>query len=61
MSPSGAHRWVVRAPGQTMREECKYCHAKRTFSPFEESVEFTNSRGRAWRVSVECTRIVICP
>ena len=23
--------------------ECKYCHAERTFNPFEENVGFNNS------------------
>ena len=35
MSPTGAHRWILEGPSQTMRGECKYCHAERTFSPFE--------------------------
>ena len=46
MSPTGAHRWILGAPRQTMSGECKYCHAERTFSPFEESVRFNNSRGK---------------
>ncbi len=46
MSPTGAHRWIIEGPRQTMRGKCKYCHAERTFSPFDESMGFNNSRGR---------------
>ena len=46
MSPTGAHRWILEGPGQVMRGECKYCHEERTFSPFEETVGFNNSRGK---------------
>ena len=34
MSPTGAHRWILEGARQTMRGECKYCHAERTFRPF---------------------------
>ena len=40
MSPTAAHRWIIEGPRQTMRGECKYCHAERTFSPFEGSMAF---------------------
>ena len=46
MSPTGAHHWILEGPSQTMRGECTYCHAERTFSPFEENIGFNNSRGR---------------
>lgn len=46
MSPTGAHRWMLEGASQTMRGECKYCHAERTFRPFEETVGFNNSRGK---------------
>ena len=52
MSPTGAHRWILEGPGQVMRGECKYCHEERTFSPFEESVGFNNSRGKTPRGAV---------
>ena len=42
-SPTRAHHWVLGAPGTTMIGECKYCHAERTFNPFEENVGFNNS------------------
>ena len=46
MSPTGAHRWMLEGARQTMRGECKYCHAERTFRPFDETVGFNNSRGK---------------
>ena len=46
MSPTGAHRWIIEGPSQTMRGECTYCHAERTFRPYDESGGFNNSRGR---------------
>ena len=46
MSPTGAHRWILEGASQTMRGECKHCHAERTFRPFEETVGFNNSRGK---------------
>ena len=46
MSPTGAHRWILEGASQTMRGECKYCHAERTFRPFDETVGFNNSRGK---------------
>ena len=33
MSPTGAHRWMLEGPSQTMRGECKYCHADPPGSP----------------------------
>ena len=45
-SPTAAHSWILEAPSQTVRGECKYCHAERTFSPFDESGGFNNSRGK---------------
>ena len=47
MSPTGAHRWIIEEASQTMRGECKYCHAERTFSPFEGSMGFNIWKGRA--------------
>ena len=46
MSPTGAHRWILEGARQTMRGECKYCHAERTFRPFDETEGFNNSRGK---------------
>ena len=42
-SPTGAHHWVLGSPSATMKGECKYCHAERAFTPFEDEVGFNNS------------------
>lgn len=42
-SPTGAHHWVIGAPGAAMSGECKHCHASRAFRPFDEEVGFNNS------------------
>ena len=42
-SPTGAHHWVLGSPSATMLGECKYCHAERAFTPFEDEVGFNNS------------------
>jgi len=42
-SPTGAHHWVLGSPSATMTGECKYCHAERAFTPFEDEVGFNNS------------------
>ena len=42
-SPTGAHHWVLGAPSATVTGACKYCHAERAFSPFEDNVGFNNS------------------
>jgi hypothetical protein len=42
-SPTGAHHWVLGSPSATMHGECKYCHAERAFTPFEDEVGFNNS------------------
>jgi hypothetical protein len=42
-SPTGAHHWVLGSPSATMHGKCKYCHAERAFTPFEDEVGFNNS------------------
>ena len=42
-SPTGAHHWVLGSPSATVIGACKYCHAERAFSPFEDNVGFNNS------------------
>ena len=42
-SPTGAHHWVLGSPSATMTGACKYCHAERAFTPFEDEVGFNNS------------------
>ena len=42
-SPTGAHHWVLGSLSATMLGECKYCHAERAFTPFEDEVGFNNS------------------
>lgn len=43
-SPTGAHHWVIGAPGAAMSGECKYCHVERAFRPFaDEEIGFNNS------------------
>jgi hypothetical protein len=42
-SPPGAHHGVLGSPSATMKGQCKYCHAERAFTPFEDEVGFNNS------------------
>ena len=42
-SPTGAHHWILGSPSATMTGACKYCHAERAFTPFEDEVGFNNS------------------
>jgi hypothetical protein len=42
-SPTGAHHWLIGAPGANMTGECKHCHRSREFRPFDEGLGFNNS------------------